>query len=100
MIRHVVLLLAAFMFCQAQPVFSQSTEELKSLQQDVKSLKEGQAAMQKDLQEIKKLLQAKPTVQVQPQPAEFKETIISVDGAPSRGSKNAKLALVEFSDYQ
>ncbi len=99
MIRHVfALLLAVFMICQAQPVFSQSTEELKSLQQDVKGLKEGQAAIQKDLQEIKKLLQAKPAAQ--PQPAEFKEAIIAVNGAPSRGEKSAKLALIEFSDYQ
>ena len=28
------------------------------------------------------------------------EVVVSVDGAPSKGNKNAKLTLVEFTDYQ
>lgn len=60
----------------------------------MKSLKEGQTAIQKDLQEIKKLLQARQA------PAEFKEAIINVQGAPAKGAKNEKLVLMEFSDYQ
>lgn len=82
----------------AQPVFSQTTDELKAIREEINSLKEGQTAIQKDLQEIKKLLQARPAAQ--PQAAEFKEAIINVEGAPSKGDKNAKLVLMEFSDYQ
>jgi predicted nucleic acid-binding Zn-ribbon protein len=85
----------------AQPVFSQTTkttDELKAIREEMSSLKEGQTAIQKDLQEIKKLLQARPAAQ--PQAAEFKEAIVNVEGAPSKGDKNAKLVLVEFSDYQ
>ncbi len=82
----------------AQPVFSQTTDELKTIREQLNSLKEGQTAIQKDLQEIKKLVQARPAAQ--PQAAEFKEAIITIEGAPGRGDKNAKLALLEFSDYQ
>jgi hypothetical protein len=82
----------------AQPVFSQTTDELKTIKEEIHSLKEGQTAIQKDLQEIKKLLQARPAAQ--PQAAEFKEAIIAIEGAPGKGNKNAKLALLEFSDYQ
>lgn len=83
-------------FCLAQPAFSQATDELKTLREEIKSLKEGQAAIQKDLQEIKKLLTSRPAAQ----PAEFKEAVINVEGAPFKGHKNAKLAVIEFSDYQ
>ena len=64
MIRYVfALMVAASMFLQVQPVFSQ-------------------------------LLQVKPAH------AEFKETVVNVDGDPFKGSKDAKVALIEFSDYQ
>ena len=95
MIRYVfALLVAASMFFQVQPVFSQSAEEFKALKDEVKSLKEGQQAIQKDIQELKAQLKAKPA------PAEFKETVVNVDGDPVKGSKDAKVALIEFSDYQ
>jgi hypothetical protein len=32
--------------------------------------------------------------------AELKEAVINIQGATSKGDKNAKLALIEFSDYQ
>ncbi len=86
--------LAVLMLFYSQLSFAQSGEELKALKDEVKSLKEGQTAIQKDVQEIKKLLQTKQA------PAEFKEAIINIQGAPSKGDKNAKLALIEFSDYQ
>jgi hypothetical protein len=78
----------------AQPGFSQKSKELDTVKEDIKALKEGQQAIQKDIQEIKNQLKAKPA------PAEFKETVINVDGDPFKGSKDAKLALIEFSDYQ
>lgn len=83
------------LFC-TQISFAQTSEELKALKDEVKALKEGQSAIQKDLQEIKKLLQARQA----PAPAEFKEAIINPHGAPTKGDKNAKLVLLEFSDYQ
>ncbi len=95
MIRYVLAsLVAAFLFFQVQPGYSQSTEDFNALKDEVKALKEGQQAIQKDIQELKAQLKAKPA------PAEFKEMVVNVEGDPSKGSKDAKLALIEFSDYQ
>ncbi len=78
--------------------FAQTGDELKSLREEVKALKEGQAAIQKDLQEIKNLLRTK---QAQPQtPPPFKEAILNIDAGNVKGDNNAKLVLIEFSDYQ
>ncbi len=96
--RKYLALAVMFTFASfiAQPVFSQATDELKTIREELNSLKDGQTAIQKDLQEIKKLLTSRPAAQ----PAEFKEAIVNVEGAPSKGDKNAKLVLMEFSDYQ
>jgi hypothetical protein len=95
MIRYVfALMVAASMFFQVQPVFPQSAEEFKALKDEVKTLKEGQDVIRKDIQDIKAQLQAKPA------PAEFKETVVNVDGDPFKGSNDAKVVLIEFSDYQ
>jgi type III secretory pathway component EscR len=91
----VVLAVAVFL---AQPVFSQTTDELKTIREEIKSLKEGQSTIQKDLQEIKTFLKSRPSP---PQAlAEFKGAVINIQGAPSNGDKKAKLVLIEFSDYQ
>ncbi|MBS1232912.1 MAG: hypothetical protein H6R42_566 [Nitrospirae bacterium] len=90
----VVPTLVILILLSAQTGFSQSSKELNAVKEDIKALKEGQQAIQKDIQEIKNQLKAKPA------PAEFKETVINVDGDPFKGSKDAKLAVIEFSDYQ
>jgi hypothetical protein len=79
----------------ALPGLAQPNEDLKNLQKDVDALKEGQKAIQSDLQEIKNLLRARPSA-AGPSP----EAVVSVDGAPFKGDKNAKLTLVDFTDYQ
>ena len=86
------------MILGTQPGFTQPADELKALRKDVEALKEGQTAIQKQLQEIKSLLQARPTAAA-PAPAP-QEVVLSLDGAPVKGGKNAKVALVDFTDYQ
>ena len=90
----VLVLLAISLFFCAQPGFAQSSEELNALREEIEVLKQGQKAIQKDLTEIKTLLRGRRA-----RPA-FKEALISIDGEPFRGDKEAKLALVEFSEYQ
>lgn len=90
----VVVAMLAFVWFHVQPGFAQTAEEFKALRDEVKAVKDGQVAIQKDLQEIKKLLASRPA-----QPVEFKEAIINIEGAPFKGDKNAKLVLMEFSDY-
>ena len=77
---------------------AQSAPDAQALQKEIDVLKAGQQAIQKDLAEIKKLLQnqrAKPS-----QPAPFKPQDVSIKGAPFLGEADAKLTLVEFTDYQ
>ncbi len=78
--------------------FGQTSDELKSLKEEIKTLKEGQAAIQKDLQEIKSLLRIR---QAQPSaPSPFKEAVVSIDAGHVKGDKSAKLVMIDFSEYQ
>jgi protein-disulfide isomerase len=89
------LLLATVLVSQgAGPARAQSGDQLGALKKDVEALKDGQAAMLKELQEIKALLHGRPAA------AEPQNVVFGVDGHPAKGDKGAKLTLIEFSDYQ
>jgi protein-disulfide isomerase len=85
------LLLAAtpFALAQAQPPAG-------DLKKDIEALKEGQKAIQKDLQEIKTLLQSRPAGPPPPP----QNVVLDLGKNPSKGENKAKLTLIEFSDYQ
>lgn len=91
------VLTVATIMLGTQPAFTQPTNDLKGLRKDVEALKEGQAAIQKNLQEIKSLLQARPAAAPAAAPL---EAVLSFDGAPVKGEKSAKVVLVDFTDYQ
>jgi len=91
-----IIVLTVIAFTYSQSGYSQSSEELKALREDLKALKEGQANMQKELQEIKTLLKSRPAAA----PSEPQNVVLNIDKAPFKGDKNAKLTLIEFSDYQ
>ena len=86
--------LIMLIFICSQPLFAQSPDDINTLKKEIETLKEGQKAMQKDIQEIKNSLRAKPA------PPEFKEAIIELGDNPFKGDKNAKVTIVEFSEYQ
>ncbi len=91
----VVVLLTLFFTDRS---FGQTDEDLKSLREEIKALKESQTTIQKDLQEIKNLLRAQ---QAKPQaPPPFKEAVINIDAGHVKGDGNAKLVMIEFSEYQ
>lgn len=97
--RRVVLALAVLtVLGGAQPASPQPSEDLKNLRKEVDALREGQKAMLGDLQEIKKLLQARPTAAAPPPPPT--NVVLNVEGAPFLGEKNAKVTIIEFTDYQ
>jgi protein-disulfide isomerase len=76
---------------------SQTTATDDSLRRDIEALKEGQKAIQKDLDEIKRLLQGQArAAAADALPA----APISIAGDPVKGDKGARIALIEFSDYQ
>ncbi len=76
--------------------FPQSTEELKALRKDLEELKRGQSAIQKDLEAIKSLLQPRQP----PPPVQPVNLVFSIDSGPFKGNKNARVTLIEFTDYQ
>jgi protein-disulfide isomerase len=81
----------------AQPGLTQAPgDDLRAVRKEIEGLKEGQTAIQKELQEIKSLLRARPAAA----PAEPQNIVLSVDKAVFKGDKHAKLTLVDFSDYQ
>lgn len=82
----------------AVPAFSQSEEEIKGLRRDLDAVRDSLKVIQNELGEIKKLLQQRPAAAPQAQP--FQGATISIDGGPTLGSNNAKVTLIEFSDYQ
>ncbi len=85
------LALATFLAAPFAPAQQESMDELKK---DIEILKEGQKAMQKDMQEIKALLQKS-------QPAAPPQSVVlELGNGPFKGERNAKLTLIEFSDYQ
>ncbi len=96
-----LLALTLTSFCYAPAGFAQQGAELDSLRKDVETLKESQQGVQKDLQEIKQLLQqARQAPARMPPPVEAINVSLSIAGSPLKGDKNAKLTLIEFSDYQ
>jgi hypothetical protein len=71
-----------------------SPEEANDLK-EIEALKEGQKAIQKELQEIKSLLGTRPAPVAAPP-----EFVLDIEGNPFKGDGNAKLTLIEFTDYQ
>ncbi len=78
----------------SHPALAQKDTDLESLREDIRALKEGQQALQKEIAEIKAQMRARPA------PAEFKEAVIDVAGDPFKGNPGATLALIEISEFQ
>src|SRR5215471_20940398 len=72
-------------------------KEIQALRRDVESLKAGQQGVQKDLQDIKTLLQNRPAAAAgaPAAPAVPQNVALDIDGALVKGDKSAKLTLVE-----
>ena len=77
-----------------------TSETLRALGKDIEAIKESQQALQKDIQEIKTLLQARPAAAAAPTPTTPPAVVLSVAGAPFKGEQMAKLTLIEFTDFQ
>ena len=87
----------------APPGLAQDTsgEEGLDLRSEIEALKEGQEAIQQDLQEIKSLLSTRQAAAPAPAPAPTALNIdLDIEGSPFKGNRTAKLTLIEFTDYQ
>ncbi len=72
-------------------------DDQQEIRKEIRELKRGQEAIQQELQEIKKLLQTREAAG--PARPARPETV-GIGGRPFRGNKNARVVLIEFSDYQ
>ncbi len=81
----------------ASPGFAQESNE--DLRKDIEALKQGQRNIQKQLQEIKRLVQqgARPPQRQGPQ---VKDVVFNLGNNDVKGDSGAKLTLIEFTDYQ
>jgi protein-disulfide isomerase len=71
-------------------------DELDGLHQELDALRKSQQLIGQDVAEIKKMLQAMQP----PPPARPIDADLDIANAPVKGRKDARLTLVEFSDYQ
>lgn len=74
---------------------SGSGGEVQRLRREVDELKEGQRAIEQEIRELKELLAAERAGS-----PSSKRYSMSVEGLPFMGELNARLTVVEFSDYQ
>ncbi len=72
----------------------------RSSSSEIEALKKGQQEIQKQLQEIKKLVQARPVAKAAPSGPNVKGKVFDLGSNPVKGAPGAKLTLVEFTDYQ
>jgi protein-disulfide isomerase len=79
---------------------AQSGDDLKAIRQEIESLKAGIGAVQRDVQEIKNLLQGLRQAAAPPSPVTPESMEMSVANAYTKGGAGARVVLVEFSDFQ
>lgn len=96
--RAIKISIAVSCFLNIGPALAKTSDELKALQQEIQGLQQGQVQIQKDLAEIKKLLE-KPTRAAAAKPA-FKPTDLELGDVSQRGVNDAPVTLIEYSDYQ
>lgn len=92
------LLIPAFLL--GQSAAAGTAEDIKALRGEVSALKQGQDAMRKDVEEIKKLVQAMPVPKPAPPSIQKIDAAVAIGSNPPKGKKDATLTLIEFSDFQ
>ena len=90
-----IALLSVLTLSAEGKALAEAGDDLSELRKEVEALKQGQLRLQRELQEINALLRRR-----QPSATDVQNVVLTIDGYPSKGSQNAKLTLIEFTDYQ
>jgi protein-disulfide isomerase len=98
--RAPIALLAVALLAVVSPLAAQSASasDTEALKAEIQSLKAGQQQIQKDIAEIKQILQAARNPQAAPDKAV--NAVMNLAGEPVKGDKDARFTLIEFSEYQ
>jgi len=93
-----LLLLTLFNICgmayadtAATPPAQDLARQLQDIQKQLREMRAEMAGLSGRLEKIEALI---------PSPAKPKKVTVNLDGAPRLGARNAKIGMVEFSDYQ
>ncbi|MGQ7960131.1 thioredoxin domain-containing protein [Pseudomonas sp. SP16.1] len=101
--RIFILILACASGVAAQ---AEAADELDAIRSQLQALQEGQAAVQRELSEIKRLLTAQPkpgndqVTATQPPAEPPLPMAMNIAGSPYLGREDAPVVLIEFTDYQ
>ncbi len=88
------LALSALLLVGLVPARAQSNSDLKA---EIEALKADHESMKGDLAKVREILEAANLPQ---KPKPFEPLDITLKGSPTKGDLNAKVTLVEFTDYQ
>lgn len=80
----------------ASPGFAQDQD----LRNEIEELKKGQQEIQKQLDEVIKLVKARPAAGGGRPSIDVEDKVFQLGDNPAKGASTAKLTLVEFTDYQ
>ncbi len=83
-------------FLLAPPAFAQPAPSVDELTRELATLKAGLEAVQKDLQDLRTMVQR---IQA-PRTSSQQGVVLDIGARPFRGDRTAKLTLVEVTDYQ
>ena len=97
----VLTFIVSALFFPALPASAQADRQSdQELRDDIAALKKGQEKMRADLAEIKQILQQGQRPATAPRGPNVAGKIFDIGENPVRGSDSAKVALLEFTDYQ
>lgn len=95
MVSLAAILLGLLLVSAGQPAAAQP-DELRALRKDIEELKEGQARLRQELEEIKSVLRQRDAASR----VRSVDVVLDVRDAPFRGHRSARVTIVEFADYQ
>ena len=90
-------ILLPLVFLLYAPPSGAQQKSIEELSKQIEALSQSVKAMQKDLQDIKALLQSRAQA---PSAQPLQKVLLDLGGHPARGENAAKLTMVEFTDYQ
>ena len=79
----------------SQIAVTQSQSDLEAIRKELEGIKKNQENLQRELETLKKAMRGRRRA-----PAGFKPVVIDVGSNPYKGDLNAKLTLIDFSDFQ
>ncbi len=92
----IIVLPLLFLFIAICTQIGCQSPDVSGIREELKELIELEKANQKELQEIKKLLGSRGA----PAPSQPDNVVLNIDKSPFKGEKEAKVTLIEFSDFQ